>query len=242
MRVLFDLLSTLEDAPVRKVCAGIFWTAVTTRATGLASTVRELDEEHGGFVVADAGALEGKSGLELAQLAFSESTVEASIGVAAINSLLKVDESLCREVNAAEVIAEKGTGKYIAVVGHFPFVEKLRKVAREVWVLEKRVRPGDLPAERAAEFIPRADVVAITGTTLINHTFDSIIGLVRNDAFVIMVGPSTPLSPLLFEYRLDALAGSIVVDEEEVFRKISQGAILRQLRGLRQLVMFKEMA
>ena len=33
---------------------------------------------------------------------------ERSIGLAAINSLLDVDLSLCREVNAAEVLLEQG--------------------------------------------------------------------------------------------------------------------------------------
>ncbi|MFO8011204.1 MAG: DUF364 domain-containing protein [Dehalococcoidia bacterium] len=43
--------------------------------------------------------------------------------------------------------------------------------------------------------MPRADVVAITSTSLINHTFEDLIQLCDANALVIMLGPSTPLSP-----------------------------------------------
>ena len=84
-----------------------------------------------------------KSALELARYALCNHTVAASIGMAAINSLIDVDESRCSSLNAAEIVMDKGTGKNVAVVGHFPFIPKLREKAKKVWVIEKRPRPGD---------------------------------------------------------------------------------------------------
>jgi uncharacterized protein (DUF4213/DUF364 family) len=49
-----------------------------------------------------------------------------------------------------------------------------------VWILEQRPGLDDLPAEAAAEVIPQADVVAITGTSLINHTLLAIPRLTKN--------------------------------------------------------------
>ena len=44
--------------------------------------------------------------------------------MAAINSLLEIDESSCLELNGADLILEKGEGKRIAIVGHFPYLNR----------------------------------------------------------------------------------------------------------------------
>jgi len=121
----------------------------------------------------------------------------------------------------------------------------VRQAAAECWVLELRPRPGDLPADRAAELLPQADVVALTGTSLINHTFDDLVTLCRPDAFVLLLGPSAPLSPVLFEVGVDAVSGTLVTDPELVLRSVGQGATFRQVKrvgGLRLLTMEAETA
>jgi uncharacterized protein (DUF4213/DUF364 family) len=157
--------------------------------------------------------------------------------MAAFNALLEVDEPSCTPVNAEQVILERGNGWRVAIVGHFPFIERVRRVANECWVLELHPRPGDLPAERATEILPQADVVALTGTSLINHTFDDLIALCPPGAFVILLGGSVPLTPVLFDYRVDAIAGTRVVDVSAACRSVGQGATLRQIRGKRLLTM-----
>jgi hypothetical protein len=105
-------------------------------------------------------------------------------------------------------------------------------------VLELRPGPGDLPASRASEVLPQADVVALTGTALINHTLDKLVSLCRPDAFVLLLGPSTPLTPMLFEAGVDAISGTRVHDPELVLRSVAQGATFRQIKragGLRLL-------
>ena len=86
--------------------------------------------------------------------------------------------------------------------------------------------------------LPQADVVALTGTSLLNQTFDQLIGLCRPDAFRLLLGPSTPLSPVLFDAGIDALSGTWVDDPELVLRSVGQGATFRQIKragGLRLL-------
>ena len=46
---------------------------------------------------------------------------------------------------------------------------------------------------------------------------------------VLVLGPSTPLSPLLFEYGVHLLSGSVVEDIEAVLQAVSQGANFRQV-------------
>lgn len=239
VNIIDDLLGSLEgDAPVREVHTCAFWTAVVSRRCGLASTVRD-EEMHFRKPVRDVGQLTKKSALELAEYAKSESPLEASIGLAAINSLLDVDESRCVELNAKKVIVERGEGKKVAMVGHFPFVSQVREIAERLWVLERQPAEGDLPAEMASEVLPQADLVAITGATLINHTFEQLVDLCRPQALVMVLGPTTSLSPVLFDYGVDVISGTVVADEEMVLRYISQGASFKQLKGVKLLTMSK---
>ncbi|MFB0535847.1 MAG: Rossmann-like domain-containing protein [Anaerolineae bacterium] len=250
MSIIDDLIDSLEtDAPVRDVRIGAYWTAVVVEKGdrmqgGLASTLRDEAHHHEKRPpVREAGRLLELSALDLAALARSDSLVEASVGMAAINALLEVDETACTALNAREVIIEHGAGKRVAIVGHFPFIPRVRQAVEKLWVLEQRPRGDDLPAERAPEIIPQADVVAITGTSLINHTFEELIGLCCPEAFVLVLGPTTPLSPVLFDYGADVISGTLVTDPETVLRYVSQGASFRQIKrskGVKLLTLTKE--
>ncbi len=239
-----DLLAALQTgASVRDVRVGAFWTAVVVegpfgeRRCGLASTPgKDEAHHHGTPLVRQAGGLIELGALGLAALARSDSQMERAIGLAAVNALLPRDERAWVELNAEQVIRERGAGRHVAIVGHFPFIARLRPHVSRLSVLELHpVGPDDLPADRAAQVIPQADVVAITSTTLINDTFDDLIAHCHPDAFVLMLGPTTPLSPVLFDYRPDVISGTVVKDVDRVLRAVSQGANFRQIRG-KQLV------
>jgi len=241
MKILEDLISTLDlSAEVQDVQVGLFHTGVLTRHCGLASTLsRDALRTQGRKepLVREPGALLEKSAADLAGMARSTSIPEAAIGMAAINSLLEVDEERCHELNAAELIAEKGRGRRVAIVGHFPFIPRLRDLVRELWVIEKNPRPGDQVEDRADALIPRADVVGLTGSSFTNHTFDKVIKLCDPGAYVVVLGDTTPLSPLLFDHGVDAISGTRVVDPQAALSCISQGANFRQIRGKRLLTM-----
>jgi len=247
MNVIDDLLATIPDGQILDVRAGAFWTAVVVETgkqlrCGLASTLR--DEEHhysNEPAVRDAGKLAQRSACELAALARSASPMEAALGIATINALLPNPTELWMNVNAEEVIVQQGVGKRVVLVGHFPFVPRLRERVGRLWVLEQQPRAEDLPADAASEVIPQADVLAITGTTLINHTFDALMALRNPEALVLVLGPSTPLSLILFNHGVHILSGAMVEDVEVVLRGVSQGANFRQLHrlGVRLVTMQK---
>jgi uncharacterized protein len=237
MNILDDLLARLpDDVAVRSVLVGAHWTVVCSRHCGLASTITG-NKPHAHEQVRDVGRLHLKSARELAEYARSDNPLEVSIGVAAVNSLLEVDERNAIEINAAEVLAEHGRGKNVALVGHFPFIPKLRDRVGQLWVIEQRPSEGEYPAGAAADLIPQADVVAITGTALINHTLDGLLTLCRPNALVMVLGPSTPLSPVMFEHGATIISGARVVDESAVIRTVSQGATFQQVEGVRLLTL-----
>jgi len=241
MKILDDVIATLnDDAPVREVRVGAFWTAVLSRGCGLASTVGPEEHEHGAVYVGEAGRLAGRSALELTGLAHSQSTLEAGIGLAAINSLLDVDEARCVELNAGELLIERGRGKKVGLVGHFPFVSALREAAGRLWVMELHPQAGDVRAEEAEAILPEVDIAAITGSAFINRTMERLLGLCRPETLVVVLGPSTPLSPVLFDYGVDVIAGTRVIDPDLTLRCVSEGASFRQIRGVRLLTLERE--
>lgn len=237
MKVLDDLIASLgKDSVVREVYSCAFWTAVMTRNWGLASSLREEHPYHG--MVRGVGKLRGRPALELAEYAKSGNLLEASIGMATINSLIDIDEARCIAANAFNVLAERGRGRNVAVVGHFPWTPMLKDIAKNFWVIEQRPRGEDLSVEAAKEVLSKADVVGLTGTSLINHTFSRLMKLCEG-SFVVMIGPSSPLSPVLFDYGVDVISGVKVVQPEKMLACITEGAIFKQVEGVRLLNMKK---
>jgi uncharacterized protein (DUF4213/DUF364 family) len=49
------------------------------------------------------------------------------------------------------------------------------------------------------------------------------------EALVMIVGASTPLSPILFNYGVDLLAGAVVINPDQVLQTLSQGGNFRQI-------------
>ena len=236
-KILDDLLSDLPaDAPVRSVLVAVHWTVVCSRHCGLAATFMD-DQTHGHGRVRGVGRLHTLTARELAEYARSDNRLEASIGLAALNSLLDVDERQAQEVNAADVLLERGRGRRVALVGHFPFIARLADTAAQLWVLEQQPIEGEYPAEAAPDLLPQADVIAITGTTLINRTLDGLLALCRPGATVMLLGPSTPLSPVLFRHGVTLLSGARVVDEAAALRTIAHGAAFPQVEGVRLLTL-----
>jgi len=239
-RILEAIVSDLgDDAPVTDVGVYLHATAVTSRRMGLAYTFpkRSIDgARHRHEIVAGSGRLTDFSAIDLARYALSCHPIEASIGVAAINSVISLPERALIERNGVEIVMEYAAGRRLAVIGHFPFVERARPAVRALWVLELDPSEGDLPAEEAPNIVPMADVVAITGTAFINHTIDGLLELARGKRIIIL-GPSTILSARLFDLGVSALCGVFVEDPEAVTRHLKEGGSFRHLPGVRYVAM-----
>jgi len=241
MKVLEDLISALNtEAKVRDIRMGLFHTAVLTRNCGLAATLPRDALRQEQPSVREPGCLLEKSALELARMSYSNNILEAAVGMATINSLLEANDEECLELNASDLIAEKGKGKKVAIVGHFPFIPKLREIVKELWVIEKNPREGDFAEVEAENLIPQADVIGITGTAFTNHTIEKLLKLCSPEAYVVILGDTAPLSQVLFDYGIDAISGTKVIDPELALHCVSEGATYQQIKGIRQLTMLKD--
>ena len=234
MSITEDLLKTLPDGEVIEVRIGTHWTAVVVDVSGeercgLASTLMGPDDHHRNPDVPQAGTLETYPALELAHMIHSGLPSMASVATATINALLPKGSWAWAEKNAEEIIRTEGAGKDVVIIGRFPFSEALRPHVGKLTILEQDPEGAELPPEAAPEIIPKADLIAITGMTFINRTLDQLIDLCPKEAMVLILGPSTPLSPVIFNHGVDLLSGAVVTDIDNVLRTLSQGANFRQV-------------
>ena len=105
-------------------------------------------------------------------------SLQADTCVRQMAAVLEVDETACTEVSVEDVILARETGWRVAIVGHFPFAQRMRRAATEFREVELHPQPGDLPAEQPTEIPSHADMV-------------TLIGLCHPDAFVTLLGART---------------------------------------------------
>jgi uncharacterized protein (DUF4213/DUF364 family) len=244
--ILDELFDVCYDGKLINVSIGIHWTSVMAKVEGelrcgLSSTVVETHKHTGKDDVPEAGRLEEIPSKNLAKYIKSDTLLLRSIGMATINALLPRFPKSWSDKNADEVIIEKGKGKKVVIIGNFPFIPHIKEIAGTLDVLELMPIRGERPASDAPDVIPQADVVAITGMTLVNYTFDDLLKLCSPKATVLVLGPSTPLHPIMFDHGIELLSGSIVQKIEPVNRMIMQGACFRQIHhaGVRLVTMSK---
>jgi uncharacterized protein (DUF4213/DUF364 family) len=157
---------------------------------------------------------------EMAAAAKSWNFAEAGLGVAALNAFWNSPEhppvARALEGDGAEAFeawADRVRGKKVAVIGHFPYLEKTLKDTASLSILEKRPGPGDYPDSACDFLLPEQDFVFATGVTVINKTVVRLLELSRRQG-LILAGPTTPLAPLLFDFGARDLQGLVVTDPE----------------------------
>jgi len=214
-RIYDDLIDLVPESDlIKNIWLGAYWILVESGGGGyglaqnVTGQIRSVEE----FI--------GRRVKEVAGLTKSWNFFEASLGVAALNTLGQTAQA--HDGDAFEVFMSRIKGQKVAVIGHFPYLEKLRPQCAGLVVLERMPREGDLP-DSAAEFIlPEQEVVFITSTTLINKTLPRLLELCTG-AEVGLVGPSTPLLPELFQYGVAALSGLVVTDPAVVAPVVKEG-------------------
>jgi len=226
-KLIDDLIASVKtnNAGVKDVRVGISWTGVYGNYCGLSKTYG-IPVKHKNYT-RNMGNLTQMTTLELAEYAQSWNLVEASIGVAAIMAMIPPEPN-APEFNAEELILEKGNGKKVVMVGAFPFIDKLRAVAKEFYILEldpSFLDPNNniIPATASEYLIPESELLVVTGSALINKSLERILTLAsENNTYTVILGPSTIMSEVFFDYGADVLAGSEVLKPEAILRKISQ--------------------
>lgn len=127
---------------------------------------------------------------------------------------------------------EIAPGGRVALVGAFPpYMRELRRRGQPFHVLEMdpaTLKPDEMPfyvpAERAPEVVPQADVFITTGTTLINGTLDGLLRLLKPGAEAAVIGPTATLVAEPFARRgVTAVGGTRVLAADELLEVLAEG-------------------
>jgi len=151
--------------------------------------------------------------------------IEASVGLAAVNAWYNGPEAAAQNgvaLNASPYsedrlhdpfIAYQNAirNKKVAVVGHFHYLEQLFSPVCELFIIEREPLEGDYPVEAAEDILPQCDIAVIACTTLVFKTLPRLLELAKN-AWVVLVGPATPLAPPLLARGVRDLSGFVIRD------------------------------
>lgn len=240
------LSADLNHIVVERAVIGLFFTGVklsTGVAGACATPLRSIPEAvccpSSAMAMPFPGKLRGRMAKDLLKETAAASGIRRAIGVATMNALAE----LCwqrRTPAAAELrvgvdaydAADIRPDEHVVVVGAFvPFLKALKRSGQRFTVLEMdpaTLKPDELPyfrpADEAGLVLPSADVVLITGTTLLNDTLENLLALCHPYARVVVVGPTVGLLPDAFLRRgVDVLGGVRITAPDAFLDVLAEG-------------------
>lgn len=175
--------------------------------------------------------------------------VEASIGLAAINAYYNSPEAAKKagvafvdslrvedRLNDPFITSQKEIrGKRVTVVGHFPYLERLFEPICDLSIIEWEPSDGDYPVTAAEFLLPGCDYVFFTCTSLVDKSLPRLLELSQGAAGVTIVGPATPMAPVLFDFGVTNLSGFLVKDRD-LLSRIMAGAETKRIYATGQKV------
>ena len=176
----------------------------------------------------------GKALYEVAKCIKSWNLTEAGIGLAAINSYynsIEVVKSRNIKLNNNNFVEDRINdpfisyqnlirGKKVSVVGHFHYLEQLFEPVCDLSIIESENIIGDYPETAAPYILPSQDFVFLPCYSICDKTLPWYLELSKN-AYVVLVGPATTMSPVLFDYGINDLSGFVIKDDNKAMSLIS---------------------
>ncbi len=229
----------LDTITVERAVVGLFFTGVKLSngfAGACATPIKTIPEAvccpTSVMAMPFPGKMRGRRAADLAREALEGHSIRRAVGIATVNALAECcwqrrprpDTRLLVGVDAFDA-TEIRRGDTVVVVGAFvPFLKELKRRGHSFLVLEQdpaTLKPEELPffrpAEQAREIVPQADVLLITGSTLVNATLEDLLALARPEARVTIVGPTVGLLPDAFFARGADILGCVRITEPDAF-------------------------
>ena len=229
--------ATLYDLRVERAVIGLFFTGVKldNGQGGVCYTpIKTIPEAvccpSSARAMPASGRLRGELAATLVDDMWDGSAVNRAVGIATLNALSAtcwslrppVDYTIEQGVDALDSLDLSDDQQVVVVGALAPFLKVLKRRGRPYRVLEldpSTLKPDEMPfyapADRAPVEVPRADVLVVTGTSLINDTLEGLLALARPDATVVVVGPTASMLPEAFFRRgVDVLGGVLVNDPD----------------------------
>ncbi|MGC9109251.1 MAG: Rossmann-like domain-containing protein [Caldimicrobium sp.] len=151
-------------------------------------------------------------------------SLKSTFSLAVMNAIFNNRKELLKEAIKEDPLdlIELSPEDEILMIGYFePLMKKLQGRVRKIWVVEK---PNPFQDLSRIEDFKKIKVAIITSATLSNKTLHVYFPYLEKIPEVILMGPSTPLSPEVFKYTpITWLSGSLVKESELLFRLVCEG-------------------
>lgn len=165
---------------------------------------------------------------ELASEISSFNFGHASVAMAAINchfnskKILKINYphiNFPSSTDLSELLIQKYQHKSIVSIGSFAFLKRLKLT--NLSIIEKSPKSNEYPDTASEYLIDNADLVLITGATLINKSFERLTQLSQKKE-VFLIGPSVPFIPDFYSSNI-SLFGYCILQNKEFINSFQQG-------------------
>jgi uncharacterized protein (DUF4213/DUF364 family) len=215
--VLCCLGQEVWEATIARLVVGIFFTGVklSTGTGGLCFTpVKDMPEAvccpSSAGRIRDPRRIVGAAVADVLEDLVSREPLRKAAAIAVLNALssacwargLDSGYEIRARTDAQDLITLRPE-QTVTVIGALgPVLQKLKKRGGPWWVVEqdpRTLRPEEMahyvPADQAGNAISGADVLVVTGVTLLNGTLEGILHQVRSGADVYLMGPTAGMLP-----------------------------------------------
>jgi uncharacterized protein (DUF4213/DUF364 family) len=245
--ILAETIGAIQDiasdeigaVAIERVVVGLFFTGVklsTGRVGACATPIKTIPDAvccpSSAQAMPFPGKMRGRRAASLLGEVRQRDGIRRAVGIATMNALAALcwdrrphpDVDMEVGVDAFDAAGIR-PGQRVVVVGAFvPFLRELKRRGQPYLVLEQD--PATLKADEMSFYrhaaqapivVPQADVLLVTGTTLLNDTLDEILAAARPDACKVVVGPTVGLVPDAYLRRGCDVLGTIRVTHADEF-------------------------
>ena len=235
-----------HDLTIERSVVGLFFTGVklSNGAGGVCFTpIKEIPEavccpRSAGRIFDPARIPEMKMENVLSALSSPE-PMKVAVAIATLNALSstcwsegdKEHYNMTMNMDALEAV-QLPDDSAVAVIGAIvPVLRLLKRRGGTWWIIEqdpKTLREDELPhyvpEEKSKEVLAKADVLIITGVTLVNHTLENILEYARPGAEIAVMGPTASMLPEpMFERGVRVVGGVWVKKPDELLDVLASG-------------------
>lgn len=237
---------SLNDITVERAVFGLFFSGVklSTGQGGLCFTpVKEMPEAvccpSSAKAMPLSGRLKNRPVNEYLDDIFCGNILRRTLGIAALNALsLAVQEQakapgyeVLMGVDAFDELDVTLYKKTVVIGALVPMLKKLIAADADFHVLEQDPRtlkerelPYYAPADQAYRYVPDADLLVITGVTILNDTLPGLLAMAKPGAQILVTGPTASMVPEpFFRKGVTMLGGIQVTKPDELLDIISEG-------------------
>jgi uncharacterized protein (DUF4213/DUF364 family) len=235
----------LEEIWIDDLVIGIFFTGVklSTGHAGVAFTpIGEIPEAVCCPTTAarmpQAGNF-GSPASDVIKYALDPNVLKSAIGVATLNALSQLIVGSRNGSEYQTVVEKDGFDllqihpyETVSLIGAFgPYIRRLKMMGNPFFIIEKNSQTLRLdemkyfkPESEMRDALEKSSVAILTGTSIVNHSIDHILSLIRNGIRAAIIGPTASMIPdAFFKRGVRIMAGVQISNPDLMIKILKQG-------------------